>query len=315
MSANFETGLFNSGIPAWHKLGTVINRNVTTSEAMKLSGLDWTVKTEPLQTLQNERVTHQAIRRQSDQTILGEVGPNYQPLQNLEAFKFFDKFLDTREAMIESCGSLDSGKKVWILAKLNAAPIEVVKNDIINKYLLLSNSHDGTLAVRTGFTPIRVVCSNTLSAAINSNQSQLIRLKHTKNIVSSLDAVGSIINAYNAQFEATENEYKYLASKDINAADLKKYVKLVFYPIPKLTDRQESRLKEIENDISKLFQVGRGTDIAKPTYWRAYNAVNEYLLDYTRAKDDESRLHSMWFGGLFTKNQEALKVALDLAAA
>src|SRR6185295_11897446 len=127
-------------------------------------------------------------------------------------------------AQIETAGSLRQGKRVWVLAKINRDPLVIKGNDVVEKYVLLSNSHDGTLAVRVGFTPIRVVCNNTLSMAINSEASKLIRIKHTKNVVSNLESVQEIMNLADQEFQATAEQYRMLTRKDINSKDLEKYI-------------------------------------------------------------------------------------------
>jgi phage/plasmid-like protein (TIGR03299 family) len=97
------------------------------------------------------------------------------PLQNDQAFQFFDPFVSSGLVTLETAGSLREGKRVWILARIaENSDVGIVGDDIVRKYLLLSNSHDGTTAVRVGFTPIRVVCANTLAMAVRNGQSQLI---------------------------------------------------------------------------------------------------------------------------------------------
>jgi hypothetical protein len=108
------------------------------------------------------KVEHQAVRRKSDNRILGVVGPKYHVLQNRAAFQWFQPFLDAREAALHTAGSLCEGSRVWVLAKLNRDPLIVALGDEVEKFMLLSHGHDGSLAVRVGFTPVRVVCQNTL---------------------------------------------------------------------------------------------------------------------------------------------------------
>src|SRR5262249_27318291 len=148
--------------------------------SFKQAGLDWEVELFPLFTATGQQVTHKAVKRSTDGKVLGVVGPRWQPLQNKDAFNWFDPFLAAGQATLEAAGSLAGGTRVWVLAKLNRDPIVVVPGDEVTKYLLLSNGHDGSLAVRCGFTPIRVVCNNTLQMAHNDRVgSQLIRFTHS----------------------------------------------------------------------------------------------------------------------------------------
>lgn len=311
--------MFVVGAAPWHNLGRKFEVPPSLEEALVAAGLDWKVTTEPLFSGAQEQVEALLTRRSSDNSILGVVGPNYVPLQNTEAFDFFRPFLDEKAAVIETAGSLRQGKRVWVLAKINRNPLVIKGNDVVEKYVLLSNSHDGTLAVRVGFTPIRVVCNNTLSMAINSEASKLIRIKHTKNVLSNLESVQDIMNLADSEFEATAEQYRQLTRKDINSKDLEKYVKLVFNTTAKLVEAggnvENLNNKRILEQIIPLFEGGRGNNMTeiKGTMWAAYNAVNEYL-QYERGSDNSNRMDSMWFGDSARLNKKALETALILAA-
>lgn len=312
--------MFVVGAAPWHNLGRKFEVPPSLEEALVAAGLDWKVTTEPLFSSQQEQVEAMLTRRSSDNSILGVVGPSYVPLQNTEAFDFFKPFIDEKAAAIETAGSLRHGKRVWVLAKINRDPMVIKGNDVVEKYVLLSNSHDGTLAVRVGFTPVRVVCNNTLSMAISSEASKLIRIKHTKNVAANLESVQEIMNLADSEFEATAQQYRMLTQKDINSKDLEKYVKIVFNTTQKLAevggDLSSLSNKRILEQVIPLFEKGRGNDMKeiKGTYWAAYNAVNEYL-QYERGTDNQNRMDNMWFGDSARLNKKALETALILAAA
>ena len=305
----------------WHDLGRAFTEPPTIEEAILAAGLSWNVITKPLQTIETqETVPALATVRESDGRILGVVGPGYHPLQNSQAFDFFRPFLDAKEASIETAGSLRHGQRVFILAKINRDPLVIKGNDTVEKYVLLSNSHDGTLAVRVGFTPIRVVCNNTLQMAHGDKASKLIRVRHTKGVVTSLDKVREIMNLANSEFEATAAQYRILADKQISSKDLEKYVKLVFS-----TKKQREEAGSMEQltvgtkileNVIPLFQKGRGNDLQeiRGSYWAAYNAINEYL-QYERGETNEGRIDSLWFGQSASLNKRALDIGLDLAQA
>jgi phage/plasmid-like protein (TIGR03299 family) len=154
------------GETPWHGLGTPLAEEdlYDWQRTSKKSGLDWEAELVPLLTADTQaKVEHQAVRRKSDNRILGVVGPRYTILQNKDAFKWFQPFLDAREAALHTAGSLQEGSRIWVLAKLNRSPLVIAAGDEIEKFVLLSHGHDGSLAVRVGFTPIRVVCANTTS--------------------------------------------------------------------------------------------------------------------------------------------------------
>jgi len=306
------------GEKPWHGLGESFRFAPTLEEAIVAAGLDWKVSTEPLFSGAGEEVEALLTRRSSDNSILGVVGHTYVPLQNSEAFKFFEPFVLQGEASIETAGSLRMGKRVFVLAKINRDPIVVKGGDVVEKYILLSNSHDGTLAVRVGFTPVRVVCNNTLTLAHNSQASKLIRVKHTKNVSENVNSVREIMNLADSEFEATAEQYKLLANKNINQKDLEKYIKIVFNSKARLIEAEGNmdniNNKRILEQVIPLFEKGRGNDLVdiQGTYWAAYNAVNEYL-QYNRGKDNGSRMDSLWFGEAAQLNKKALDTAVTMA--
>jgi len=316
---NGEAQMFYRGEAPWHKLGRFIHPDevLTSEQAIVAAGLDWTVETKPLFLADGTQAPSNATVRSDNGNILGVVGKNYTPLQNKNAFTFFDEFINSGQASFETAGSLKDGKKIWALAKINKDPLVIAGNDIVDKYILLSNSHDGTTAVRAGFTPIRVVCANTMAMAHQKGTSQLIRIKHGKNVADNLDKVAEIMNVANQQFEATAEQYRFLASRNINSADLETFIKLVFTG-PKYVELESQGLtvnKRIIENVIPLFEKGRGNDMTeiKGTAWAAYNAVNEYL-QYERGSDDDSRLNSMWFGDGANLNQRALDVITKMVA-
>ena len=217
-------------------------------------------------------------------------------------------------ASFETAGSLKDGKRIWVLAKINKDPMVIASGDEVEKYVLLSNSHDGTTAVKAGFTPVRVVCNNTLSMAMSNSASQLIRVRHSTNVKENLDKVAEIMDLANQKFEATAEQYRFLASRDINSSDLEKYIKLVLVGEKKLV-ADENAGKRIIEKVIPLFEKGRGNDLSsiKGTYWAAYNAVHEYLV-HEKGSDDKTRLDSVWFGQGASMNQKALNLAIMMSA-
>lgn len=300
----------------WHGLGTQLEEAdlYDWPKTQIKAGLDWEAELVPLVTSDTgDEVAHRAVRRKTDGRILGVVGHKYTILQNADAFRWFTPFLEAKEAALHTAGSLRQGSRIWVLAKLNRSPLVIAQGDEIEKYLLLSHSHDGSLAVRCGFVPCRVVCANTLAMAHNSDASKLIRIKHTKDVHQNLAAIREVINVANQEFEATAEQYKLLARKSINQADLRSYVKKVL----KVQDSQDAgtRMKNIIDEIVGLAEAGRGNDLpsVRGTYWTAYNGVSEWLT-YNRGHTQDSRLNSLWFGDGAAMNRQALETALAMAA-
>ena len=314
MPANVET-MFYTGATPWHGLGEKLEEAPTISEAIEASGLNWEVGTKDLVTVDGQEVPARATYRKSDNSILGVVGPRYVPLQNKSAFEWFQPFVDAGECSLHTGGSLSNGQKVWVLAQLNRDPSEIVSGDEVQKFILLSNSHDGTTAIRVGYTPIRVVCVNTLAFAHSHKESNLLRIRHTRSSKTALDNVRDIMDNINAQFEATAEQYRFLASRDFNQADVQKYVKVLLGIDKKAPEDIKTRTQNI---LTEILATIEGPKQSMPgvrgTWWAAYNGYNEYL-NYTKGRNTNNRLESLWFGQNGTDNNKALQLATEFANA
>jgi hypothetical protein len=193
------------------------------------------------------------------------------------------------------------------LAKLNRDPLVIAEGDMVEKFLLLSHGHDGSLAVRAGFTPIRVVCQNTLSMAHGSDASRLIRIKHTKDVLENLANVREIMDAANAEFEATAEQYRRLARKSVNQADLRKYVKRVLKIETRTTPASASRtLPSGSSGWPK--RAGQRSAFGAGNSVDGLQRVSEWLT-YNRGRSGDNRLNSLWFGDSALTNRHALEVA------
>jgi len=313
MPAAVEKMMFVGETP-WHGLGNQLDEAPTIGEAIDAAGLDWEVGLKDLQTVDGVPVSHRATYRKTDGSILGVVGPRYTPLQNRDAFDWFQPFLDAGECNLHTAGSLHSGQKVWVLAQLNRDNSEIVKGDEVCKFILLSNSHDGSTAIRVGYTPIRVVCVNTLSYAHKHTNSQLIRIRHTRSSQKNLEQVRDIMDNINVGFEATADQYRFLASKTFNQKDIEKYVKIVLN-IKGADEDIKTRTRNIMDDIlARIEGPKQSAANVRGTYWAAYMGFNEYL-NYAKGRTVDNRLDSLWFGQNANDNAKALETALEFANA
>lgn len=323
MAHEFESG-FLVRTPAWHKLGTVIGEAPSIEEGIKLAGLDWKVGTRPLWAGQYSDYngaptidapsfipSHKAVCRLSDNRLLGVVGKDYHVLQNTEAFQFFQPFVDSGQVQLETAGSLRNGKKVWILATVPTAEADVVKGDRVKGYLLLSNSHDASQAVRVQFTTVRVVCANTLSQAerdAEDGRSRFLNVRHDKNLVVSLAEVQKCVDIAERTFKISVDRFRALADRGINVTQLEQYVREVFE-----YDTRLDKMPQCWDYIATVFERGPGVGAipgVSGTWWAAYNAVTDWI-DHGpgRGRNDESRLHSSWFGNGSLLRSRALAIA------
>ena len=310
-------GLVCVGERPWHGLGVVVETAPTIEEAITLANLGWTVEPKEIKTVDGINIPNKkALMRSDTNDCLGVVGSGYNILQNTEAFKFFEPFVENGLATLETAGSLFNGKRVFILAKIAGDDMEVQKGDFVEKYILLSNAHDGSQAVKVGYTPIRVVCNNTLTCAETSQTSQLIRVYHKTNVSQTLQDLRETMDLVNKQFITTEEKYKELAKKQVSTADLDKYVKRVFskkkledmYNTPsEYTDEQVEKFrKKLMEHVEEVFEKE-----LVHNRWTMYNAVNHYL-NHGRSRTLESTYNSMWFGDAKRIDKKAFQLAFEI---
>lgn len=333
--AHLLESMFSVVETPWHKLGVILDAPPTTAEAIKVSGLDWNVEKKPLFLATGEKVEAFANVRTSDHSILANhVGPDYTLLQNRDAFAWFDPFLASGEATLETAGSLRDGAVVWVLARIGADSVIVPRSDDrVAKYLLLSNSHNGRESVRIGETPTRVVCANTLAMA-HAKGNKLKRVKHTASMLGKLGAARALISEENEKFEKTAEKYRALARRQVSAREVAQVVSHVFeappvgfrdddlmsellrdrFATPEKEDRKMRNARERHETIVELFERGRGNDMpgVKGTAWALYNGVTEYL-QYERPRSNEAtRLDSLTFGDGAEKSERALDRLLEM---
>ena len=324
MSHEFESGFFVVQ-PPWHGLGTLLpEAPATAQEAITIAGLDWEVTKQPMEAVVAVNGSYRAvgvpdhyavIRRREENGItrldsLGVVGSQYKPIQNIDAFRFFDRVVQSGMVQYNTAGSLKGGRTIWALARLNGT-LRIAGDDVVDKYLLLTNSHDGSRPVTIAFTPVRVVCANTLAMAL-STATRRLSVRHTACAAARIRDVGEYLAGVNASFDHSAESYRYLAQRSINAYQLREYL-LSLFPDPE-EGTLRNRARATRDKITARFENGLGTSTTDTTLWRAYNAVVEFI-DHDRNQGNaDARVTSAWFGQGMQLKQQALTTALQLAA-
>lgn len=311
-----------AGETPWHSLGQKVEGDATKDARLfaQAANMDWTVRKTPLY-LKDENGEYQVTQdsfgvvRDVDNRYLGTVGPQWEPIQPAEAFDWFQPVVDGGAATFETAMSLREGRVIAVLARLSGEQSEVIKGDAINRYCLLSTSFDGSQSTRCGFTNVRVVCANTLAMAHDKDDAgnKLIRIRHHKRQHDVLAKIRDIMVLATQQFEATMEQYRFLAkSKIVNHRDLVEYVTRVLDievdDNGNMPTRSVNRVKE----ISDLAYNGIGSDLAAGTWWGAYNSVTEFL-SHKAGRNADNRYTSLWFGASADTNKRALDLALAAA--
>lgn len=200
--------------PAWHGLGQVVQEALTAEEAIIQAGLDWEVVKLPIYFGDNVKISNKYVIVRSDNNVpLGIVGKEYTPVQNREAFSFFDALVSKKEAIYHSAGALGKGERVWILAKL-PTDIIVGRDDLINNYVLVTNTHDSSGMLMALMTPVRVVCNNTLTVAISKATNKVL-IRHTRNIHENLRQAHELLGLSNRFRVEIQNAFNFLSAKEI----------------------------------------------------------------------------------------------------
>jgi len=286
----------------WHGLGTSIPARANASQMIAAAGLNWEVVMRPIPNVgthagKKVRRFHlvRMPRSQDEAEVpLGVVSPRYRALQNKEAFEFFDPIIGDSKAVFETAGSLGNGERIWVLAKV-PGEIKVIGDDICSKYLLLSNAHDGRGSVSVKFTPIRVVCQNTLILAMESGE-KAHNVRHSKHMQDRMQDVQELIGLIWKTFQKAEELFQSLAKVKVNAQRFDRYIEAV-YPLTE-EQRKSNKRPERWDRVAKLFELGDEPDL-RPSHslWGAYNSVTRYE-DYRQAKEagPDRRLNRIWFG-------------------
>ncbi len=304
MPANVENMFYVGDMP-WHREGISLHDPPDTKTAIEAAKLNWGVDKVKLYAEGGSMVQdYFGIMRSDNREVLGVVGKGYEPLQNTDAFKFFDPLVDKKLIEYETAGSLGKGEIIWILAKLKQnGEFKINKNDVVQKYLLLSNSHDGNSAVSVKFTPIRVVCQNTLAIALNEGETT--RIKHITSMHTKLDDVQMMVEDIVLVYHSIEEKFKEMALHKISKPKLEQYFNGI-YPIIDIKDvKTASQMAKRETNIGihkkliRNFEEGSGVKELgiSGTLWAAYNAVTQYIdhpADYKLG--DNKLLKRIWFG-------------------
>jgi phage/plasmid-like protein (TIGR03299 family) len=288
------------------------------ADAIVEAGLDWNVKLHDLVVAHDEDIsvpTHKAIVRTSDYRTLGVVGNRYQPVQNKEAFSFMDSLVGEGLMRYHSAGSFRNGQRVWIIGKLGS--FEVVDNDLVDEYVFLYNSHDGSSSLKCFPTTMRIVCENMINAIINTDGKTGISIRHTSNVMNHFIKAQEVLHQ-SCQSIGKFKEFAEVAARlNMKTSKVNEFLHNVF-PDP-LEEVQSKTAEKVRTQVLELIDGGRGTDISgvRGTGWGTFNAVTEYINHHKRSRGEnqqEKRFESVLFGGSANIVRKAAKEILRLAA-
>ena len=323
---------------AWHGLGQIVQDYPTSAEAIQFAGLDYEVEKKELFTKADSLLAadgglvvgaeelhvpnYFATVRTDTNTVLGVVGRDYEVVQNRDAFSFFDSIVGGDGIMYETAGALGNGERIFITAKLPDY-IRVGGDDLIEQYLFLTTSHDGSGSITAAFTPIRIVCANTLNAAMH-RKSNTIRIRHTSGAKERLEEAHKLMGMCNTLGIQMESIFNHWSKVRITDSEVKKLIQLAMIPnkevLEKLKSGRDEELSTVYNNmVEKVYEYGMGNptqqlDTTKGTLFGCYNAVTGYFQNVRNYKNDEAKLKSILLGGTAqVRTQAAFNLCTDFA--
>jgi len=257
----------------WHGLGVVVEESPTSKDALRLAGLNWSVEQRPIQTVDGVPLNgFKANVRSTDKKVLGVVTDKYKIVQNDEAFAFTDALLG-EGITYETAGSLQEGRKVWLLAKLPHKYL--ISGDEVTPYLVFSNSHDGSGAIKVAMTPVRVVCNNTLNLAL-AEAKRCWSTIHTGNLSGKLqDAKQTLLHA-DAYMQGLAKAFEELRKVKLTDRKVMGYIDILLPELDNSTPQQTRNIVRLKEDMkARYFDAPDLKDVGKNGY-RFINAVSDF---------------------------------------
>lgn len=288
MAALVESMVYTREKP-WHGLGTKVKEAPTSADALRLAGLDWRVEQKNIQLCGGSKVPgYKANVRSTDGKVLGVVSDRYRIVQNADAFEFTNSIIGG-DVRYETAGSLNGGKKIWLLAKL---PETEIAGDKTEPYLCFSNTHDGSGAVRVCMTPIRVVCNNTLNLALDSAK-RAWSVRHTGSLQSKMHEARACLRMANRYMGALAEKADRMANTTINRDQLNRILDELFPVDEHTTEREKQNIKKLRDEYMVCYFA---PDLVKfrDTAWGAYNAMSDMITHNAPLRKTENYRENNW---------------------
>jgi len=315
MAHQVETMAYAGSVP-WHGLGVPVSNDLSPTMMMEKAGLDWKVReVESFVEFDGRKIPtgHKSLVRETDGKILTNVGPNWNPVQNEEAFNFFGEYVVSGDMEMHTAGSLRGGQMVWALAKVKES-FDLFGGDQVDSYLLFSNPHQYGRSIDIRFTPIRVVCNNTLSLSLDMQADKSVKVGHRSEF--DADKVKEALGIASEKLNSYKEMAQFLGKRRYTGEALIEYFNTVF---PRSSDKRVQDKALTVDTLSRnaklcydVMDEQPGADYAAGTWWQAFNAVT-FSTDHLHGNDGEKRLYSSWYGWNQQRKRDALKTALEFA--
>ena len=315
MAHMVETMAYAGEVP-WHGLGVPVSNDLTPTQMMQKAELDWKVReVEAFIEFDGKKMPtgQKSLVRETDGKILTNVGENWKSVQNEQAFEFFHEYVMAGDMEMHTAGSLKGGQMVWALAKINNT-MDFFKGDQVDSYLLFSNPHQYGKTIDIRFTPIRVVCNNTLTLSLDQKTEQSVRVGHRVDFDAS--TVKRALGIASEKMGVYGEMAKFLGNKRFTEDSYIEYLNTVF---PRTSDKRVQDKQLSAETLSRnaklaydVLDTQPGAEYARGTWWQAFNSVT-YITDHVQGRNADNRLYSSWFGGNQLRKRDALQTAIEFA--
>ena len=315
MAHQVETMAYAGEVP-WHGLGVPVSNDLTPQQMMEKAGVDWNVReVESFIEFDGKRMAtgQKSLVRETDGRILTNVGENWKPVQNEDAFNFFTEYCMSGDMEMHTAGSLKDGQMVWALAKVKG-DFEIFGGDRVESYLLFSNPHQYGKSIDVRFTPIRVVCNNTLTLSLEQNAERSVKVGHRVDFDAS--EVKTALGIASEKLNTYKDMAEFLGKKKFTTDSYIEYLNTVF---PRTADKRVQgkglSLDTLSRNARQAYDVidtQPGAEYAQGTWWQAFNSVT-FITDHVQGRNEDNRLYSSWFGGNQVRKKNALKTAIEFA--
>lgn len=306
-----------AGETPWHGLGVSVINDLTPDQMLEKAGLDWRVEKVPTFCRHHGDIVaipdKAALVRSSDSRVLSVVSTDWEPVQNATAFEFFKDFVMAGDMEMHTAGSLKQGNMVWALAKIKESFSLFNGRDEVEGFLLFSNPHEYGKSIDIRFTPVRVVCNNTLTLSLSQNSDMSVKLNHRKAF--DADSVKETMGIASTKLNQYKEMATFLAGKSIKEEkNLVEYLKTVFPSTVATADNDNDRLSRPASVAMSVMETQPGAELGRGSWWQAVNAVT-YSIDHLLGRNQETRLASSWYGANRNKKLFALEKAVSFAEA
>lgn len=309
MVAAVETMAYAGQVP-WHGLGTKVLSDLTPDQMLVEAGLDWEVEKVPAYAnVGGEQVAvgKSALVRTSDNTVLDVVGDDWNPLQNAQAFEFFSDFVAEGNMEMHTAGSLLGGKRVWALAKINESFELFGGRDKVDSYMLFSNPHTYGMSIDIRFTPIRVVCNNTLTLSLSSATKNGAKVSHRTEF--DAETVKETMGLATSKLGQYKEMAEFIAGKRFNEDTKVEYLERLF---PVLGEAKRKKQSKGASNVLELLDTQPGAELGEGSFWQLFNGAT-YYVDHEMGRTDDNRMNNAWYGSGVKKKQQAMEIAVEMA--